>query len=241
MEVYKGMNMDVKGINKVVLIAVLVSILMLHVQSAKGDSDFPFPTISVVDPGRVQERFVPEEPRNLVGPMEILEQKNTPLSRSQKSIAIAKFKLSDVVVSGVTVYKKGELQRYYKPYLGKDISLADLENIAAAITAHYHGQGYVLSRAIVPAQRIVAGKAYVQVIEGYISAIYIKGDVGKARFQIEEYGEKIKQMRPLQIKKLDHYVFLLNEIPGLVVKTVLSSAISTGGAVDLTFVIKKIF
>lgn len=240
MEDYNDIGANVKSISKQVLIVVLVSSFTLYVQSAKGD-DFPFPTVAVIDPGRVQERFIPEEPQNLAGPTVMMEQKGTPLSRSQKSVAIAKFKLSDVVMSGVTVYKQGELQRYYRPYLGKDISLTDLENIAAAITAHYYGQGYVLSRAIVPVQRIVAGKAYIQVIEGYVNAIHVKGDADKVRFQLEEYGEKIKQMRPFQVKKLDHYVFLLNEVPGVVVKTVLSSSKSMGGAADLTFVVKGKF
>ncbi|CAL7962624.1 hypothetical protein GAMM_30103 [Gammaproteobacteria bacterium] len=162
-----GSHMEIyKGINKSVLTAVLVGSLTLCAQSAKGDPGFSYPTIPVIDPGRIQERIVPAEPRNLVNPTEILEQKNTSISKSQKSVVTTKFKLSNIVVSGVTVYKKGELQQYYKSYLGKDISLSDLKNIAAAITKHYHDQGYVFSRAIIPVQQFVSGKAYIQVIEG---------------------------------------------------------------------------
>ncbi|CAL7962621.1 putative POTRA domain-containing protein [Gammaproteobacteria bacterium] len=232
------MNIDAKGIksiHKLALTIALVICLALLVQSAKGD----FPPISTFDPGRIKEYTPEEEPRNLNKPREILEQPKSSLPKPQKNASAVKFKLSNLVVSGVTVYKKGELLRYYKSYLGKDISLSDLQVIADAITEHYRGQGYVLSRAVVPAQQIIAGKVYIQVIEGYVNAVYVVGDMSKMRAKIEKYGEKIKQMRPLQVRKLERYILLLNDIPGLTIKTVLSPAVATVGASELTFVVEQ--
>lgn len=144
--------------------AVLVSSLFF-IQTAKGDfvpqTSVPY---TAIDPGRIKERTL-ERPQNLTASMEILEQENRPSLKSHKNIAIAKFKLSEVIMSGVTIYKQRELLQYYKSYLGKNISLSDLHNIANAITAHYRRDGYMHSRAIVPAQQIRAGKARIQVVE----------------------------------------------------------------------------
>jgi hemolysin activation/secretion protein len=232
------MNADSRGVNKLALLTVfLITSLTLCVQSAKGAPIIP----ASAGVERVKKDIIqPKKPRDLDAPeMEALKRKKMPLSEDQKRVDAVKFKLSEVVVSGVTVFKKDELLQYYKPYLNKDISLLDLQNIANAITAYYRKNDYVLSRAIIPAQKILSGKAHIQVIEGYVGAIYIEGGTSKVHSQIEKYGEKIKQMRPLQVKKLERYVLLLNDIPGLVVKTVLSPAVSAVGAADLTFVVEQ--
>lgn len=239
------MNRDAnvtKGLYKLALAVVLTIGLIIYTQLVKGEVDprIPVPLIpfSTFDPGRV-EAPTQEKPQNLTKPEPPPEQSKKLLPKTQENAAAVKFKLSDLVVNGVTVYKKDELLRYYKSYLGKDISLPDLQIIADAITARYRADGYVLSRAILPAQQIEAGKVYIQVIEGYISAIYVEGDISKVRSKIEKYGEKIKQMRPLQVRKLERCILMLNDIPGLTVKTVLSPAVATVGASELTFVVEQ--
>ena len=235
------MTKDIKDINKLALTIVLIS-LMLYVQPADAlDHQAPSPLIpfSAFDPGRIKEK-AQKKTKGLIKPEKILVQKEKPLLKPQENVAAIKFKLSDLVVTGVTVYKKGELLRYYKPYLGKDVSLADLQSISDAITERYRNDGYVLSRAIVPAQQIEAGKVSIQVVEGYISTVYVEGEItNKTRSRVEKYGEKIKQMRPLQVRKLEHYVISLNDISGLTVKTVLSPAIAVVGASELTFVVEQ--
>lgn len=235
------MTKDITDINKLALTIVLIS-LMLYVQSAGAlDHQTPSPLIpfSAFDPGRIKEK-TQKKTKGLIKPEKILVQKEKPLLKPQENVAAIKFKLSDLVVTGVTAYKKGELLRYYKPYLGKDVSLTDLQGIADAITERYRNDGYVLSRAIVPAQQIEAGKVSIQAIEGYISAVYVEGEItNKTRSRVEKYGEKIKQMRPLQVRKLEHYVISLNDISGLVVKTVLSPAVAVVGASELTFVVEQ--
>ncbi len=234
--------MDAKNINsthKIAFAVVSTICLTLYAWSAKAD---PQPQIPVLPtsayPERVGEKIPQEEWRGLIKPEKILQKSNSNL-KPQKNVSTVKFKLSNLVVSGVTVYRKGELLQHYKSYLGKYISLSDLQVIADAITEHYRSQGYILSRAVVPVQQITEGKIYIQVIEGYISAVYVEGDIGKVRAKIEQYGEKIKQMRPLQVRKLERYVLLLNDMPGLTVKTVLSPAVATVGASELIFIAQQ--
>lgn len=74
---------------------------------------------------------------------------------------------------------------------------------------------------------------------GYISEICIEGDVGKARFIIENYAAKIQKMRPIDLQVLEHYLLLLNDIPGIKVTAVLSPLPFTPKAVKLTFIVKQ--
>ena len=201
---------------------------------------------AAIDPARVRERFVPSLDEDLEDlSSSSLKEKFTmvpkaPIIHSNETQEQGvKFKLVDVVIVGSTVYRGGELTQYYKPYLGKEVYFQDLQKIAAAITVQYRKDGYVISQAIVPAQQVKDGVVKILVVEGYISGIYLEGDVSKVRSQINKFGKKIQQMRPLQIDQLERYLLLLNDISGLTVKTVLSPAMSDMGAADLTFVAEQ--
>lgn len=138
-----------------------------------------------------------------------------------------KFKLNRLVITGVTVYKAGQLEPLYKNYIGKNISLADLQTITDNITKRYREDGYLLSKAVIPAQKISNGVVTLQVIEGYISSVTIAGNPRGARHQLELYSQHLTQEIPVTIGTLERYVLLANDIPGLNVKTVLSPAKST--------------
>ncbi len=211
-------------------------------------SNLPLSAIQI-DPARVKVKLTPPEEAgtgSYVKPTGELPQdlakaikKPHPAKLEAAVSAAIKFKLHDINIIGATAYNKDALSQYYKIYLGKDITFQDLQSITDAITARYRQDGYVLSRAVIPAQEVKTGVVDIQIIEGYVAAIYIEGEVGKVRARIEEWGAEIKKMRPLQAKKLERYILSLNDIPGLTVKTVLSPSITAIGAADLTFVVEQ--
>ncbi|MBU0744832.1 MAG: hypothetical protein KKE11_05635 [Gammaproteobacteria bacterium] len=237
-----------KGINKFKLVlssVVLFFCLIFCVQSAiAAPPSIPnLPPKPIIDPGRInKERDVTKKPRGLIKPGTMLEKplkEDEVKAQPSEDVDAIKFRLNEIVLTGVSVYKKGELLKYYKPYLGKDVSFSDLQKIANTITIRYRKDGYVISRAIIPAQQVELGKVQIEVIEGYISTVYVEGDISKVRAQLEACGEKIKKMRPLQIKRLERYILLLNDIPGLEVKTVLSPSVEIVGAADITLVVTQ--
>lgn len=81
-------------------------------------------------------------------------------------------------IIGSTVFTPADFDRITQAYLNRDISIADLFEIRSKITELYRSKGYVTSGAIVPVQRISkeAGIAEIQVIEGRVEAIEIKGN-----------------------------------------------------------------
>ncbi len=147
-----------------------------------------------------------------------------------------KFVLRGVVVEGSTVYKDGELSHLYKEFLDKEITLARVYSIAEAISVKYRNEGYLITRALVPAQRITDGVVKIVVIEGFINELDIQGELGGSEEKIRAYGEKIVNVRPLHNKTLERYLLLINDLPGVSVESVLTPSKDIHGASKLTLI-----
>ena len=143
-----------------------------------------------------------------------------------------------IVVEGSTVYQDSDFLPYYEEFLNKEISLAKVYEIAGAITARYRNDGYILSRANVPAQRIKNGVVRVQVIEGFVDKIEIDGKVEGRKERLQTYVDKIASSRPLQVKVLERYLLLIDDLPGVAVESVLTPSKETPGAANLTLLVK---
>lgn len=144
-----------------------------------------------------------------------------------------KFKLVKIILEGNHVYSDAQLTAIYQDKLNTQITVAELQNIVQSITNYYRNNGYILTRAILPPQHVQNGIVHVRVIEGYIDHVNVIGFPKGARPLIQAYGDKISQSRPLQLKVMEHYLRLANEIPGVDVKAVLEPSKTETGASDL--------
>lgn len=144
-----------------------------------------------------------------------------------------KFKLTKIILEGNHVYSNQQLYALYKDKINKEISVAELQGIVQSITNYYRNNGYILTRAVLPPQHVDNGVVEVRVIEGYIDHVTVIGVPRGARRLVQAYGEKIAQSRPLQIKVMEHYLRLANEIPGMQVKAILEPSKMQTGASDL--------
>lgn len=147
------------------------------------------------------------------------------------------FTLTQIRVDGAQVISQKDLIKPYQSYIGKVVSLGDIETMAQEMTTRYQKAGYVLTRVIIPPQRIKDGAITLRVVEGYVDKIYVQGNVRPSVAKLlEKYGEKIKAVRPLQIKVLERYALLANDLTGISARVVLAPSQSQVGAADLTFV-----
>ena len=64
------------------------------------------------------------------------------------------FVLRRVAINGAAAIPQEQLATAYQPYIGKQVSQADLAAIASAISDAYRAAGFHLSRAIIPPQDI---------------------------------------------------------------------------------------
>ncbi|HEY0265579.1 MAG TPA: POTRA domain-containing protein, partial [Rhizomicrobium sp.] len=133
---------------------------------------------------------------------------------------------------------ESQLQAIAHSYTGHPISLADANDLAAKVTAVYRDAGYILVRAVVPAQQIDQGVLRIQILQGYIDKVKIQGDAGGARPYLEAYGEKIAQAKPLTAKVLERELLLASDLAGMNVRSILTASQTVPGAADLTLVVE---
>ncbi len=153
------------------------------------------------------------------------------------------FKLNSITLEGVTAYNDGALQKVYANKVGQTISLADLYGIAADLTAKYRNDGYILTQIIVPPQTIDGGNARLQVVEGYIDQVTVKGDESKEATALQlmrRYASEIsKNGKALNTRDLERALLLINDLPGVSARSVIAPSASKTGAADLTIMIER--
>lgn len=124
------------------------------------------------------------------------------------------FELKNVSISGAVALSPDRLVRAYQPYLGKVVSQADLAAIAATVSDAYRAAGFHLSRAIVPPQDVQGGQLRLQVIEGSITDVELKGD-GAGQFGIRPMLDPIIAEHPSRFTTLERQLLLINARPGV--------------------------
>ncbi|MEI7609298.1 MAG: ShlB/FhaC/HecB family hemolysin secretion/activation protein [Rhodospirillaceae bacterium] len=186
-------------------------------------------------PGRLEQRFEPPAVR----PKPAVEFPAPEPALPPDKAAAIRFTLKDLVLDGGTIYPAAELRPLHQSLLGHEISLLDLYKLRDAISAKYHGDGYVLSRASIPAQRIASGVAHMALVEGYVGTVHFEGPYSGGSGILKDYAERIRASRPLRRAVLERAVMLIDDLPGITVRTALAPATSSDPATDLTVTIER--
>jgi hemolysin activation/secretion protein len=148
------------------------------------------------------------------------------------------FVLRHVAIVGATAMSSGQLAIAYQSYLGKKVSQADLVAIAAAISDIYRNAGFHLSRAIVPPQDVDNGTIHVQVIEGSITAVDLKGE-GAEEFGLRQMLSALLTEQPSRLATLERRLLLINARPGVrIADTTLEEIGDASGHFRLTVLVK---
>ncbi len=138
------------------------------------------------------------------------------------------FVLNEVRVEGATAFSTDSLAAFYRDQIGKTIRFGDVQRIAAQITEHYRREGYLLSYAIIPPQRVSGGSVTIRVIEGYLDSVQFKGVESAGLLdQLKAYGAHVTSERPLKAATLERYLLLMDDIAGAKVSGLLSPSPDT--------------
>jgi hemolysin activation/secretion protein len=78
-------------------------------------------------------------------------------------------------INGNEEISSGILSQPFLPFIGKEITFEQLKLAVSQAESIYKNQGFITSKVILPRQDIQAGNVYVQVIEGFIEDIEVKG------------------------------------------------------------------
>src|SRR6059058_5678180 len=136
------------------------------------------------------------------------------------------FVLRHVSISGAVAIPQERLAATYQSYIGKKVSQADLAAIAAAVSDVYRAAGFHLSRAIVPPQDVQSGQLRIQVIEGSITELALKGE-GTEQFGVRPMLEAVLTERPSRLATLERQLLLINGRPGVQIEDTAIEEIGT--------------
>jgi hemolysin activation/secretion protein len=136
--------------------------------------------------------------------------------------------VSHFVVTGVSAFPPEQLRALLADGEGRELTLTELEGFAARITALYREHGYILARASVPAQEMRDGVVELAVLEGRIGKIDITGLRHYSADYLRRYVEPRAPSRIFEAGDFERGLLLLNDLPGLSLKSTLKPGTQTG-------------
>lgn len=141
----------------------------------------------------------------------------SPFDRDERRFSVFAFD-----IQGASVFPVYDLKRQVDRFVDMELNLYDLNRVAEEITYFYHRRGYTLARAYVPAQTVVDGVVRIEVVEGRLGSLRIRGN---RRASEDFLRNRLATLQPgvvLTNQLIEDRLLRLNELPGLSSRIVLS-------------------
>lgn len=130
--------------------------------------------------------------------------------------------------TGAEAFPVTELHPLVEDRIGQDLTLDELHAVVTRITTYYRQRGYLLARAYLPAQDIRDGEVTIAVLEGRFASIKVDNTSNVSAAMISEHVAHIDTAGPVQGEDLERSLLLLNDLPGVEVRSTLRPGASVG-------------
>ena len=217
------------------LLAILTFISCLpHAALAQIDQQ-----TGIADPGRASEQM--REQMQAPSSAPDIQIKQMELVGAPAGADKITFKLDGLKIEGNSVYKENELSPIYKDSIGETITLADLYRIANQMTLKYRNDGYILTQVVVPPQTIDGGTPRLQIVEGFIDKVTVQADnQGENETAlVRNYADQIRSGKALNVRQMERQLLLINDLPGVTARAVISPSAVTPGAADMLIIVSR--
>ncbi|SNS89411.1 Hemolysin activation/secretion protein [Noviherbaspirillum humi] len=138
-------------------------------------------------------------------------------------------------ISGNTLLPEDKLQQRLARYIGRALTLPQLESAISELSLAYADAGYG-ARAYLPPQDVMNGEIQVMVIEGRFAALRLRpadGLPGMPAERVRRYVEAVQQAgQPMQLDQLERGMTLLNDLAGVRANAALDAG-KEAGDIDL--------
>lgn len=153
-----------------------------------------------------------------------------PQSLPAPPVPAAAFRLNDLRLNGVKALSNEELQAITQPYIGREVTLGDLEALAQAITTRYRERGYFLAQAVVPVQTVQDGVVEISVIEGRLGKIdvIVAPDAPIAEARVRAFLAPVQPGDAVNAQSYERAMLLLSDQPGIRVGSSLQEGTQPG-------------
>lgn len=121
-----------------------------------------------------------------------------PKEEEDRKVSNISFVLKEIQVLKSEILTEQEIAEITNPYIEKEITTSELYTVVQKINELYEKKGYMVCRAVLPAQRIQNGVVQILLVEGKTGDITIVGN----RSTREEY---IRERLPLEKGKISNF------------------------------------
>jgi hemolysin activation/secretion protein len=138
---------------------------------------------SVSDPGAIQQRQMDEERRRREAEREQRKTVTEPIRRDvaeppagRPGPEAVRFMVREIRFTPSEILSAEELEAVARDFRGRELNLADLQQIAARVNELYRRKGVVTAQAVIPPQDVSDGVVLIRLIEGRLGRIRIDGN-----------------------------------------------------------------
>jgi hemolysin activation/secretion protein len=141
--------------------------------------------------------------------------------------------LTAVNIGGATRLTPGELEPAYREFVGRVVRREEIEQIVARITAAYREAGFFLSHAVAPPQSLAGGVVNIEVIEGYIDRVSVRGLSPNLETGVRGFTSALEAERPLRLSTLEGVILAVKDQPGIVIRPSVAPIDEAAGSYEL--------
>lgn len=142
-------------------------------------------------------------------------------------------RFTEVRVAGARAIKADKIIALFEPLKDHVIAAAALKEVLDKVDALYLAAGYPLGRAYIPAQVIHGGALVVRVVEGYVANIEVEADSDSTKALVEKIAAHLTEEKPLTSKRLQRYMLIIQDLPGITLGSKFQSMDPRTGATTL--------
>ena len=134
------------------------------------------------DPGAIQQRQIEEqrrrreEERERFKPSEPIKRDRIELPAAEPAPDAVRFLVREIEFTPSEILSAAELEAIAAEFRGRQLTLADLRQLAERVNALYQAKGIVTARAVIPPQDVSNGVVRVQLVEGRVGRVNIEGN-----------------------------------------------------------------
>jgi hemolysin activation/secretion protein len=129
---------------------------------------------------------------------------------------------------GNALYTEDELRARVADRQGQKLTLAEIYTVADELTDFYHAEGHSLAVVTVPAQQVRDGQVLLEVVEGRLGSILLRGNESYTDEFLTQRLSAIETGEVIQFGLLESELLKLNDLPGLTARSVIQPGAEFG-------------
>ena len=125
------------------------------------------------------------------------------------------FEVRSIRITGNTQFDTAQLHALVADSEGQSLTLQQLQAVASRLTDFYNSHGYLLDRAIIPAQTIQEGVVEIRIIEAHYGKIALDNSSKVRDGLLKDTLAPLQPGQSISRVELDRTLLLLTDIPGI--------------------------